>query len=404
MYIKQYEDLLLKIAEEYGTPVYVYFAEILLNNFNKIKTTAEKYFRKPLIAYAYKANSNIHLCRMLHERGAGAEVVSLGEIFLALKAGASKIVFNGVSKSVKEIEYAIRNKVWLIDIENLSELKYINDFSKRNNIIQKVGIRFNPGIKVSTHRHIVTGGKLNKFGLDSKDFIKAVNISKEMNNVDLCAVHFHIGSQIFEIGSYVKALEEVLNLAREAKIDLKVVDIGGGFGYSYETGEILNLDNLFAEIALVLKDFLEEEPTVVLEPGRAIVASAGILLTKVNYVKEVYGRKWILVDAGMSDFIRPALYGAKHKITVLGKNEPVEKYSIGGPVCESADVFAENIELPRVVPGDIIVVHDVGAYGYSMASNYNARSRPPEILVKANEVKLIRRGESLEDLLRLMMI
>ncbi|RLF00018.1 MAG: diaminopimelate decarboxylase [Thermoprotei archaeon] len=402
VYIKQYENILLDIAEEYGTPVYVYFAEILLNNFNKIKTIAKKYYRKILIAYAYKANSNIHLCKLLHREGAGAEVVSSGELFLALKASASKIVFDGVSKSVSEIEYAVRNRVWLINIENLGELKYIDYFSEKNNIVQKVGIRFNPGIEVSTHKHIATGGKLNKFGLDSKNFIRAVSISKKMKNIDLCAVHFHLGSQIFDTESYIKALERVLSLAEEAGLNIRIIDIGGGFGYSYETGETMNLDNLFAQISRVLKDSLGEEPTVVLEPGRAIVASAGILLTKVNYIKEVYGKKWVLVDAGMNDFIRPALYGAKHKITVLGKNGPTEKYSIGGPVCESADVFAEDMELPRVAPGDVLAVHDVGAYSYSMSSNYNTRPRPPEVLVDRKEIKLIRRRENFEDLLRLM--
>ncbi|HDH07276.1 MAG TPA: diaminopimelate decarboxylase [Thermoproteales archaeon] len=403
--LEKYYERLTEVVEEYGTPVYVYFEDILREKCRTFVNTFKKYFRRGLVAYAYKANSNPYLLKIIHEEGLGAEVVSGGELYIALKIGANprKIVFDGVSKSLWELEQAVKNDIFLINIESLGEAEKLINLIRQKGKSARLGVRLNVDILAGAHAYIKTGGRIHKFGVDFKTLPKIAQIAGKY----LAGLHAHIGSQIFDVTPYlllIKRLWEAFSILLKEGVLVEVFDIGGGFGVNYQDSTTVSLEEFFNKISEHLYSKASKvgvEPYVIVEPGRYIVAQAGVLLTRVNYVKEVYGRKWILIDAGMNDFIRPAFYKAKHRITLLGKNyEELIEYNVGGPVCESSDIFGEKIKLPQVNPGDVIVIHGVGAYGYSMSSNYNMRPRPPEVLISSHgDIKLIRKRETLEDLL-----
>lgn len=404
--LEKHHDVLLEIVKKYGTPVYVYFEEKLRQQCNLIMSKFKKYFTQGKAFYAYKANANPHLCKIIHDEGFGAEVISKGEYLLALNlVEPNEIVFNGVSKCDEEIFLAIKYGVFIINAESLQEVFVINEIAEKLGKKVPIGLRINPNIKVKTHGLILTGWKRNKFGIEVKAFIKNFDKIIKLKNVSLIGLHFHLGSQVFEPSKYLEAIKVVLSLVNDINKKYEwfpqVFDIGGGFGYSYKDGRMINLDKLFREVSQYCKE-LSNKVKVIIEPGRSLVAPAGILLTKVNYVKENYGIKWILVDAGMNDFVRPALYGAEHRVVVLNRsNENYERYTIAGAICESSDIFAKEILLPKLRRGDIIAILDVGAYGFSMASNYNLRARPPEILIKSDgSYSLIRERECIEDIFR----
>ncbi|RLE65459.1 MAG: diaminopimelate decarboxylase [Thermoprotei archaeon] len=411
------DEVIVKAVEKFGTPLYLYSEEEVRERCRFLQAVAKKHYPRCFIAYAYKANSNPALCKIIHEEGLGAEVVSGGELYTALKLGlkASRIVFDGVSKTLDEIEMAVTNEIKLLNVESLDEIKVVGKVARRCNRKISLGVRLNLGVEVSTHDKIATGGRSHKFGLDYRFALKAIKEIVGNSFLEWSGIHFHLGSQIFSPTPYLQALSKVASILRESYEKLgalpSVIDVGGGFGVSYsDEKQDPDLEIFFREIGGKVSEIFSElgsdPPELIIEPGRYIVAKAGILVSRVNYIKENFGRRWLLVDAGMNDFIRPMLYGAKHRIRVIGGRHKVyEKYCIGGPVCESTDVMAVDLELPRVKPGNLIAILDAGAYGYSMASNYNMRPRPPEVLfTEKGELKLIRRRETWEDLLSLAIL
>lgn len=406
-------SLLISLAEEYGTPLYVYFEDIIKNRCEHVRELMSKYFRNFMITYACKANSNPRILEIMRGYGFGVEAVSWGEILSAFRAGYSgrEIIFDGVSKCDYEIENAVLSDVLIINVESLEEIDVIGRITEKLDKESRVGVRFNLDIHIKAHRYVRTGTRGSKFGVDLKDWFKAYSRILKWRKLNALGIHSHIGSMIGEINPFVQNMSKLMDIAGmildKLGIELKYVDIGGGFGVSYAYDKGIDLDKCLKEVSRKYFEKCNEyglnEPTVVIEPGRYLVAESGILLTKVNYVKESGGRRWILVDAGMNDLIRPALYGAKHRIINLSNEHGEEAvYSIGGPICESSDVFLLDGEFPETRRGDILAILDVGAYGYSMASNYNSRPRPMEILVSKDKVKIIRKRERYEDILRLV--
>jgi len=407
-------ELLTEIAETYGTPTYVYFEEELVECTERFKYIFNKYFRSGLIAYAYKANSNPAICRIILERELGAEVVSKWELTLALRlrVPSDMIVFDGVSKGYDELELAVKSKTFLINVESLSELVRLSRISSKLGITVNVGLRLNVGVRVLTHEKVITASPENKFGIDYTKAIEGARLALSSPNLKLLGLHMHLGSQIRNTKDFIKGIDRLIRVAGNIRLNLnhtvEVIDLGGGYPYPYDESfdKWSFLSRLFGILRQKLEEYADlvgvEEPFIVLEPGRILVASSGILLTRVNYIKESFRTKWILIDAGMNDFMRPALYGAKHKISLVNEDrEANEIYNIAGPICESSDVLAYNVKLPKVKEGDLLVIWDVGAYGYSMSNNYNMRPRPAEVLVtRKREIKLIRRRETFEDLIK----
>lgn len=396
------------LVEEYGTPLYLIDLDMVEHNYTILKNSLDKVWDRNLICYAYKANTCLALLKFLNELGAGAEVVSSGELYAAklVNVPPNKIVFDGVSKSPNEIFDAVYSRILLINIENIDELYWINKFSSELNVKASIGVRVNFDIPVKTHTHIGTGARIHKFGLSIYSAFKAYEIASKLNNIRVSGIHVHLGSQIFDIEPYKMAVNEILNFCSKLyemfSIKLEIIDLGGGFGIPYSKDERIFPMNEYCEAIRRLFDpsheFFIEDPLLIVEPGRFIVGNAGILLTRVNYVKEDYGFKWVLVDAGMNDLIRPALYGASHPIYNLSSNEEFYEYNVAGPICESSDVFGFNVKLNKVNPGDILAIMNAGAYGFSMSSQYNSRPRAAIVVLRGDKIYLARRRERYVDL------
>lgn len=395
----------LDLAKRFSTPLYVYSYHTLIDHFIKLKTA----FRKidTLICYSVKANSNLALLKALVDKGAGLDIVSGGELFRALKAGCPphKIVYASVGKTDKEIEEAIRRKILFFNVESLPELENINRISKILNRVTPVAIRINPDVEPKTHKYITTGKLTNKFGIDFKSAYQILLLRRALSNVKISGLHIHIGSQITESAPYVAAITKMVEFIKKLRkkgINLEYLNIGGGLGiiYGHETPQTAQT---FAAKILPLLNGTGLK--IILEPGRFIVGNAGILVTKVLYIKSTPKKKFIIVDAGMNDLIRPALYDAYHQIIPLRStgrkfNRALERVDIVGPICESADFFAKDRYLPKVKEGDFLAIMSTGAYCFSMSSNYNSRRRAEEILVVNDKVFVIRRRDSHEDLIR----
>jgi len=400
---------LVDLADRFGTPLYVVDAQRIRENFRRFKKAFESY-PKLLIAYAYKANPTLAICSILREEGAGAEVVSGGELYIALTIGVapSKIVFDGVSKGENELKMAIENEIWAINVESLEELRKIDEIASELGKKARIGVRINPDVPTKTHPYNVTGARSSKFGLDHESAIKAYKLAKEMENIEIAGIHMHIGSQITETNPLRVAALKLFDLISELKdmdIVLDYIDLGGGLGIPYKGPKRDYLKEYARNLLQVIKGEIREldldEPKLVLEPGRYLVADSSLLLTKVNYTKRIFGMDWALVDAGMNDFMRLALYDAYHEIVAVNKAiKPKSiRYNIGGPVCESSDVFRYGVELPEISQGDLLAILDVGAYGICMSNQYNSRPRPAMVLLDGSKVALIRERESYEDLI-----
>jgi len=402
---------LMDLAQNYGTPLYVISADRVREKYGKLLSEAMKYWRGVLICYAYKANATLALLKVLKDAGAGAEVVSSGELYAAKLIGVDvdKIVFNGVCKSPREIEDAVSSQVKLINIENFDELNYIGSAARKFGVKPSIGVRVNLDVPAKTHKYISTGMRIHKFGLDSSSAYSAYRIALRMSDVEVKGIHVHVGSQILSARPFREAAEKLITfaerLSKNLGLKLNLIDLGGGLGIPYkESNEALSPEDYCKSILPVIVEsigkFFSDDSTIILEPGRYLVGDAGLLLTRVNYVKEIGGLKWILVDAGMNDLIRPALYGAYHRIVAVNKADfkSVEEYNVGGPVCESSDVFAEKYPLPKIKPGDVLAILDAGAYGISMASQYNCRPRAAVVMIDGGTVKLVRRRETFEDI------
>ena len=389
----------ISLTKKYKTPFYCYSYGQLKNNFN----TFANAFRtlKPLVCFSVKSNSNISLLKELKKMGSGADVVSAGELIKATKAGISpkKIVFSGVGKTEDEIKLAIRKKVLLINMESVSEANLINKISKKMQKTTSVGIRLNPNITGKTHKKISTGGKHDKFGLSYKDCINFCKKINSLKNLKLDGVSVHIGSQITNIEPFQQVIDVLNKLIIESKINFKFIDLGGGMGISYSDNEKkLNLN----QYAQIVNNFLKNKKArIIFEPGRFIVGDTAILISKVIYIKKSNNKIFIILDAGMNDLMRPALYNAQHKIIPLRKNRKkiIGNIEFVGPICESSDKFLNQKEFTKVKEGDFVAISHVGAYGMSLTSNYNTRPIIAEIMINGSKHKLIKKRQSLESLI-----
>lgn len=393
------------IVSRYGTPLYIYSKRTLIDHYQKLK----KAFRtiEPLILYSMKANSNLTLCKILSKAGAGFDIVSGGELYRALKIGANpeKIVYAGVGKTEEEIESCIRNNILMFNVESLSELKLIDRIARRLKRIQMVAIRINPKIRPKTHRYILTSGTENKFGVDIETAKEIFLHRDQYRNLSLVGVHIHIGSQIVESGPFVKAIKKLTIFIKELNqrgVEIKWFNIGGGLGIIYSKETPQTAEEYAKEVSPLIKGL---DLKIILEPGRFIVGNAGILVTKILSIKETSNKNFLVVDAGMNDFLRPSLYCAYHSILPVisrpySPKKKIKMYDVVGPVCESGDFFGLNRRFIEPKEGDLLAIMGAGAYGFSMSSNYNARPRSVEVLVDGRRVDLIRRRETYQDLIR----
>ncbi len=395
-----------KIAKEVDTPFYLYSQKTLVDNYRDFDEAFKE--TDHLICYSYKANSNLSICKVLKEQGAGADVVSGGELYKALKVGVGpkKIVFSGVGKTREEIEYALKNNILMLNVESIPELELTDEIAGRLKKKAPIALRINPDIDSNTHPHISTGLAKSKFGIEISRAKEVYKKAKELENIEVLGIHMHIGSQITELEPFVDTLGKIVELIKELEkegIELRYLDIGGGLGISYKKGEKAPTPKEFAKKLLPLIKGLKYR--IILEPGRAIIGDAGILVTKVLYVKKTSKKNFVIVDAAMNDLIRPSLYDAYHKIIPVQKlrtpnSELRTTVDIVGPVCESGDYLAKDRELAEVKSGDLLAILDAGAYGFSMSSNYNARPKVAEILVEKDKYCIIRKREGYSDLIR----
>ena len=390
----------IDLAKEYGSPLFVYSYQEIKNNFEKYK---EEIREDDLICYAVKANSNLHILRLLSELGSGFDVVSGNELRRCLLAGAdkNKIVFSGVAKSSEELKYAIESDILSINIESLGEFERILDISKQLNKRVNCALRINPDITIGSHKYIETGSKTSKFGLDSQSVTRISEHTQSNKLINITSVACHIGSQISNEDLILKSLDCIKEIADKLIDDghkIEFLDIGGGLGIQYKDEDRGDPKLLLEKVKAHLKD---KNYKIILEPGRSIVGTAGILVTKVEYIKKAGDKKFAIIDAGMNDLIRPSLYQAWHRVKEVEQRDiEVEMYDLAGPVCETGDILAKEREL-KILPDDYVAIMDVGAYGSVMTSNYNSRLRPIELLVTGDKVQVIRKRESFNDLISL---
>ena len=393
---------LADIAAEFGTPTYVYSRATIERHYKAFAEAAPS--RDLLVCYAVKANSNIALLNLLARLGSGFDIVSEGELRRVLQAGgdAKKVVFSGVGKSVTEIEFALQTGIKCFNVESIPELERIQQVASRLNIIAPISIRVNPDIDAKTHPYISTGLKANKFGIDINDAVAMYQQADAASHLKVCGVDCHIGSQLTETQPFLDALDKLLALIDKLAavgIHLTHIDIGGGLGVPYD-GETPPHP---AEYAAKVVEKLAAYPqlSLIFEPGRAIMANAGVLLTKVEYLKPGQEKHFAIVDAAMNDLIRPALYSAWQSIIAVQQktNVPAVTYDVVGPVCETGDFLGKDRAL-AVEPGDLLVVRSAGAYGFTMSSNYNSRPRAAEVLVDGDRSYLVRQREQWQDLWR----
>ena len=388
-----------KVTRKYKTPIYCYSFKKIKENIQNLKNSFKKI--NPLICYAVKANSNLGILREIKKSNVGADVVSLGELMKALKVGIKpkKIVFSGVGKINEEIEYAINKNILLINAESKSEIFEIEKIAKKKKKIVDVGIRLNPNTDAKTLRQISTGKKENKFGVNQKVFLQLVNIVKKSKNLNLKCLSVHIGSQILDHKPYQKMLSVVNKIIKKSNYNFEYIDLGGGIGIDYNhNNSKLDLNKYSKSIEKFLR---ENNCKIIFEPGRSIVGNAAVLITKVIYIKEGFKKDFIILDAAMNDLMRPALYGAKHKIIPLKKNNRSSKktYEFVGPVCETTDTFSTIKNYQKLEEKDYLIICDVGAYGMSLASNYNVRPKPLEILIKNSKIKILNKRQKISDLI-----
>ena len=382
-----------KIAKKFGTPFYCYSYSKLKENVNKFKKNFKSF--SPLICFAVKSNTNVYLIREIKKFGLGADVVSLGELMMALKAGIkpNKIVFSGVGKTSSELNFAINKKILLINAESLSEIMEINKLAKLRNKKVRVGVRLNPNTDAKTLNQISTGKKENKFGVNKDTFHKIVDFCKNSKNIDLKCLSVHIGSQILDHKPYGKMLEAVSHILDKTNHQFEFIDLGGGMGINYSNKDkTLN----YKKYNTAINNFLKKHKVkIIFEPGRSIIGNTGMLISRVIYIKDSGRKKFIILDAAMNDLMRPALYGAFHRtLPVIKSNKISNKpYEFVGPICESTDKFITLKKFQKLEEKDLIAICDVGAYGMSLSSNYNLRPKPIELLIKGSKINVIRKRQ-----------
>ena len=390
-----------QLCKEFGTPLYVYSHGTLVDHFRKLDTAFAEVDH--LMCFSVKSNSNLAVIRSMGLEGSGADVVSGGELFRVLKAGIdpSKVVFAGVGKTVQEIEQALEANILMFNVESMPEAVAINEVAARLDKVAHIAFRVNPDVDPKTHRHITTGKKGNKFGIDihvAKEFFLQ---AAELPNLDVCGVHAHIGSQITELKPYHDALSRMLVLIdglRSSGLNITNLNIGGGLGIIYQDEE----PHLASDFAETILPYVKKSGCrLILEPGRFITGNAGILVGQVVYIKETDTKRFVIIDAAMNDLIRPSFYEAYHRIEAVSiRTEEYQVADVVGPICESGDFLAKDRKLRNLEAGEYLAMFSAGAYGFVMSSNYNSRPRAAEVLVKGDQYALVRQRETYDDLVR----
>jgi len=391
-----------RIASEVGTPAYIYSHATLTRHFQVFD---QAFASVPhLVCFALKANANLAVLKLFSDLGGGLDVVSAGELFRGLKAGVSpqRIVYAGVGKSRNEIACALKADILMFNVESGQELRLIHEVASGMGAKARVALRVNPDVDPKTHPYISTGLKKSKFGIDIGQALEEYEAAKALSSLEVVGIHQHIGSQITEIGPFVDSLEKTAALVRtlrERGTEIRYLDVGGGLGITYKDEEP-PLPSEFAQALIeVIRDL---DVTVVLEPGRVLVGNAGILVTRILYTKQTPAKNFLVVDAGMNDLARPSLYGSYHAIQPVRQSQgrPEVTVDVVGPICESGDFLAKDRALARCEPGELLAVMSAGAYGHTMSSNYNARPRAPEVMVRGDRYFVVRERETFDDLIR----
>ena len=393
---------LIELSKKLGSPFYCYSSKILESKYNELANAFKE--EDLLVCFSLKANSNQSIIKTFSSLGSGADVVSIGELKRALKAKIppNKIVFSGVGKNTDEIIFAIKNKILMINVESISELKQISTQAANLNMIAPISLRVNPDIEAGGNEKISTGKKQDKFGISIKEAIDVYELASNLNNIEIKGIDVHIGSQINDLEPFEKtfnSIVETITKLKDKNIDIDIIDIGGGIGINYTDEKALNIKDY---AALVSKKLGSLNKKIIIEPGRFLTAESGILVTKIIYIKENESKKFIIVDAAMNDFIRPSLYGSLHNALPIIENDkerPIESYDVVGPICETGDFFIKDFKTSQLLERDLLAITNVGAYGSVLSSNYNSRPSIAEIIIKDDSYSVIKKRQDIEEMI-----
>ena len=393
---------LIELSKKVGSPFYCYSSKILESKYSELTDAFKE--EDLLVCFSLKANSNQSIIKTFSSLGSGADVVSIGELKRALKAKIppNKIVFSGVGKNTDEIIFAIKNKILMINVESISELKQISTQAANLNMIAPISLRVNPDIEAGGNEKISTGKKQGKFGISIKEAIDVYELASNLDNIEIKGIDVHIGSQINDLEPFEKtfnSIVETITKLKDKNIDIDIIDIGGGIGINYTDEKALNIKDY---AALVSKKLGSLNKKIIIEPGRFLTAESGILVTKIIYIKENESKKFIIVDAAMNDFIRPSLYGSLHNALPIIENDkerPIESYDVVGPICETGDFFIKDFKTSQLLERDLLAITNVGAYGSVLSSNYNSRPSIAEIIIKDDSYSVIKKRQDIEEMI-----
>ena len=393
---------LIELSKKVGSPFYCYSSKILESKYSELTDAFKE--EDLLVCFSLKANSNQSIIKTFSSLGSGADVVSIGELKRALKAKIppNKIVFSGVGKNTDEIIFAIKNKILMINVESISELKQISTQAANLNMIAPISLRVNPDIEAGGNEKISTGKKQDKFGISIKEAIDVYELASNLDNIEIKGIDVHIGSQINDLEPFEKtfnSIVETITKLKDKNIDIDIIDIGGGIGINYTNEKALNIKDY---AALVSKKLGSLNKKIIIEPGRFLTAESGILVTKIIYIKENESKKFIIVDAAMNDFIRPSLYGSLHNALPIIENDkerPIESYDVVGPICETGDFFIKDFKTSQLLERDLLAITNVGAYGSVLSSNYNSRPSIAEIIIKDDSYSVIKKRQDIEEMI-----
>ena len=393
---------LIELSKKVGSPFYCYSSKILESKYSELTDAFKE--EDLLVCFSLKANSNQSIIKTFSSLGSGADVVSIGELKRALKAKIppNKIVFSGVGKNTDEIIFAIKNKILMINVESISELKQISTQAANLNMIAPISLRVNPDIEAGGNEKISTGKKQDKFGISIKEAIDVYELASNLDNIEIKGIDVHIGSQINDLEPFEKTFNSIIETITKLKdknIDIDIIDIGGGIGINYTDEKALNIKDY---AALVSKKLGSLNKKIIIEPGRFLTAESGILVTKIIYIKENESKKFIIVDAAMNDFIRPSLYGSLHNALPIIENDkerPIESYDVVGPICETGDFFIKDFKTSQLLERDLLAITNVGAYGSVLSSNYNSRPSIAEIIIKDDSYSVIKKRQDIEEMI-----
>ena len=393
---------LIELSKKVGSPFYCYSSKILESKYSELTDAFKE--EDLLVCFSLKANSNQSIIKTFSSLGSGADVVSIGELKRALNAKIppNKIVFSGVGKNADEIILAIKNKILMINVESISELKQISTQAANLNMIAPISLRVNPDIEAGGNEKISTGKKQDKFGISIKEAIDVYELASNLDNIEIKGIDVHIGSQINDLEPFEKtfnSIVETITKLKDKNIDIDIIDIGGGIGINYTDEKALNIKDY---AALVSKKLGSLNKKIIIEPGRFLTAESGILVTKIIYIKENESKKFIIVDAAMNDFIRPSLYGSLHNALPIIENDkerPIESYDVVGPICETGDFFIKDFKTSQLLERDLLAITNVGAYGSVLSSNYNSRPSIAEIIIKDDSYSVIKKRQDIEEMI-----